>query len=61
MLHVSLKTNQVAKRLSGAIMDITQHKLAEECIRRGKVYLAEAQRLSRTGSFGWNVAADEIV
>jgi len=45
----------------GAIMDVTQHKLAEECIRRGKVYLAEAQRLSRTGSFGWTVATGELV
>jgi signal transduction histidine kinase len=49
------------EEIVGAIMDITQHKLAEECIRRGKAYLAEAQRLSRTGSFGWNVATGDLV
>src|SRR5258708_10816933 len=27
--------------------------------RRGRAYLAQAQRLSRTGSFGWNVSTDE--
>jgi PAS domain S-box-containing protein len=39
----------------GAIMDITEHKLAEEAIRRSEAYLAEAQRLSHTGSWVWNV------
>ena len=48
------------EELVGAIMDITPHKLAEEAIRRSEAYLAEAQRLSRTGSFGWNVATGEV-
>ena len=30
-------------------------------LRRTDTYLAEAQRLSRTGSFGWHVASGEIV
>jgi PAS domain S-box-containing protein len=29
-------------------------KLAEETLRRSEAYLAEAQRLSHTGSWGWN-------
>ena len=33
---------------------------AEEALRRSEAYLAEAQRLSHTGSFGWNVASGEI-
>jgi DNA-binding NtrC family response regulator len=33
---------------------------AEHALRRSEAYLAEAQRLSRTGSFGWNVASGEI-
>jgi signal transduction histidine kinase/ActR/RegA family two-component response regulator len=35
-------------------------KLAEESLRRSETYLAEAQRLSSTGSFGWNVSTGEI-
>jgi PAS domain S-box-containing protein len=45
----------------GAIMDITDSKLAEEMIRRSEAYLAEAQRLSHTGSFGWKPDTGEIV
>src|SRR4029077_1393121 len=41
------------------IMDITERHVAEEAIRRSEAYLAEAQRLSHTGSFGWNVSTDE--
>jgi PAS domain S-box-containing protein len=33
---------------------------AEEALRRSETYLAEAQRLSHTGSFGWNVSSGEI-
>jgi signal transduction histidine kinase len=35
-------------------------KRAEESLRRNETYLAEAQRLSSTGSFGWNVSSGEI-
>jgi PAS domain S-box-containing protein len=35
-------------------------KGAEESLRQNEAYLAEAQRLSRTGSFGWNVSSGEI-
>src|SRR5258708_22956789 len=45
----------------GAIMDITERKLAEEAILRSEAYLAEAQRLSHTGSFGWKPDTGEIV
>jgi PAS domain S-box-containing protein len=45
----------------GAIMDITERKVADEAIRRSEAYLAEAQRLSHTGSFGWKPDNGEIV
>ena len=41
-------------------VDITDRKRAETALRRSEAYLAEAQRLSRTGSFGWNVARGDI-
>ena len=37
-----------------------ERKKAEEALRRSEMYLAEAQRLSHTGSFGWNVLSGEI-
>jgi len=37
-----------------------ERKRAEESLRHSETYLAEAQRLSRTGSFGWNVSSGEI-
>jgi PAS domain S-box-containing protein len=40
--------------------DRTQRKRAEEALRRSEMYLAEAQRLSHTGSFGWDVLTGEI-
>ena len=37
-----------------------RRKRAEAALRRSEAYLAEAQRLSHTGSFGWNVLTGEI-
>jgi signal transduction histidine kinase len=37
-----------------------ERKRAEESLRRSETYLTEAQRLSGTGSFGWNVSSGEI-
>jgi PAS domain S-box-containing protein len=34
---------------------------AEGALRRSETYLAEAQQLSQTGSFGWKVASGDIV
>ncbi|WNC94796.1 ATP-binding protein [Paraburkholderia sp. FT54] len=34
---------------------------AESALRRSEAYLAEAQRLSHTGSFGWRIASGNIV
>jgi PAS domain S-box-containing protein len=41
--------------------DITARKRAEDSLRRSQAaYLAEAQKLSLTGSFGWNVSSGEL-
>jgi signal transduction histidine kinase/DNA-binding response OmpR family regulator len=37
-----------------------ERKKAEEALRRSETYLAEAQRLSQTGSFGWDPSSGEI-
>jgi PAS domain S-box-containing protein len=42
------------------ILDLNDQKRAEEALRRSENYLAEAQGLSHTGSFGWNVSSGGI-
>ena len=42
-------------------MDVTEHELLTQELRRREAYLAEAQRLSHTGSFGWKPDTGEIV
>jgi PAS domain S-box-containing protein len=37
-----------------------ERKKAKEALRQSEAYLAEAQHLSHTGSFGWNVLSGEI-
>jgi len=42
-------------------MDVTDHEQLAQELQRQQAYLAEAQRLSHTGSFGWTVQTGEIV
>jgi PAS domain S-box-containing protein len=44
----------------GSSIDITERKLAERTLRESEAYLAEAQRLSQTGSWAWNASTREI-
>jgi PAS domain S-box-containing protein len=43
-----------------ACENVTQRKEAENALRQSEAYLAQAQELSHTGSFGWNVGTGEI-
>jgi PAS domain S-box-containing protein len=47
-------------RIVGFTGEITPRKLIEEELRRSETYLAEAQRLSQTGSFGWSPTSGEL-
>jgi PAS domain S-box-containing protein len=38
----------------GSVMDVTERKRVEEALRRSESYLAEAQRLTHTGSWAFN-------
>src|ERR1700738_2865822 len=64
-------TDYVLKTLLSRIVPSVQRALREArermelsraavALRRSEAYLAEAQRLSRTGSFGWNLSSGEI-
>jgi PAS domain S-box-containing protein len=45
---------------TGYLRDITKRKQSEEKLARSAAFLAEAQRVSSTGSFSWRVASNEI-
>ena len=45
----------------GTVMDVTERKRAEEVLRRSEAYLAEAQRLTHTGSWAWRVPGREAL
>jgi PAS domain S-box-containing protein len=51
-----------ALRLSGDELQalIKEQKRIEDALLHSEMYLTEAQRLSRTGSFGWNASTGEI-
>jgi len=44
----------------GTNTDIHDRKLAEEKVMRSEAFLAEAQRLTRVGSFSWRVSSSEF-
>jgi PAS domain S-box-containing protein len=43
------------------IRDISERKRAEEALRSSEAFLAEAQRLSHTGSWHWDIGAGKVV
>src|SRR5438876_1054767 len=45
----------------GTAIDITERKRAEETLRQSEAYLAEAQRLSQTGSWAWSPNPDKDI
>jgi PAS domain S-box-containing protein len=53
--------NQSLKKYVGTAIDVTEHEILTQELRRREAYLAEAQRLSHTGSFGWKPDTGEIV
>jgi PAS domain S-box-containing protein len=52
--------NGERRTFTGFIRDISVRKRAEAALQKSESYLAEAQKLSRTGSFGWNTSTGEI-
>ena len=49
-----------ACQMFGTVQDITDRRRAEQRLRESEAYLAEAQRLSQTGSWAWNPTTGDI-
>jgi PAS domain S-box-containing protein len=47
-------------QMFGTVQDITDRKRAEEAMRLSEAFLAEGQRLSHTGSWGWNASTGKL-
>src|SRR6266853_5804844 len=52
--------NGILKSIVGTAMDITEQEELTQELRRREAYLAEAQRLSHTGSFGCKLSKGEL-
>src|SRR6202521_4010253 len=55
------RTSQLTSVNSELTKEVLQRQRAEEALLRSETYLAEAQRVSHTGSFGWSVSSGHIV
>ncbi len=54
--HPVLDASSLLVQFVGTTTDVTERKRAEQALRRSEAYLAEAQRLTHTGSWVWEVA-----
>src|SRR5947199_850079 len=56
VLGLALLTSWVDRRFAAQTLELQEEKL-----QQSEAYLAETQRLSHTGSFGWKPSTDEII
>jgi PAS domain S-box-containing protein len=54
-------SDDAASRRIGVGIDVTENENLTQELRRREAHLAEAQRLSQTGSFGWKPNGEEFV
>jgi PAS domain S-box-containing protein len=53
-------SDKVPSKRMGVGIDVTEHEVLTQELRRREAYWAEAERLSHTGSFGWKPGSGEI-
>jgi PAS domain S-box-containing protein len=58
--HPAKDSSGEITEIIGTVMDVTEHEVLTQELRRREAYLAEAQRLSHTGSFGWKPDTGEV-
>jgi len=54
-------TERVPRFIMVLSEDVTERKRAEQALRRSEAYLAEAQRLAKTGSWAYSPAAEKCI
>src|SRR5258708_1314969 len=55
------KDQKLIQRFTHLASIAIERTQGEEALRRSEAYLAEAQKLSHTGSFGWNVSTGDLI
>jgi PAS domain S-box-containing protein len=55
-VRVAQRTAELSRANDDLSLEIAERKRAEEKLRQSEAYLAEAQRLTHTGSWAWDVA-----
>ncbi|GAA4087906.1 hypothetical protein GCM10022392_06330 [Mucilaginibacter panaciglaebae] len=62
-----LNDDGIIKRIAGVIQDITDIKLSEKAIRKGRTELIEAQTIAKIGNWNWHIPnktfsySDEVI
>jgi PAS domain S-box-containing protein len=59
--HPIMDDSGQVREVIGTVMDVTERKRAEDSLRRSESHLAEAQRLTHTGSWNWRLADRKTV
>ena len=59
--RVAERTSELTALNTELTKEVLQRQRAEKALLRSESYLAEAQRASHTGSFGWSVSSGDIV
>jgi PAS domain S-box-containing protein len=59
--HPVLSTYGNLVEFVGTVMDVTEHVRLSQELRRREAFLTEAQRVSHTGSFGWNPDSGDVI
>jgi len=57
---VAQRTAELAAANEVLRKEVAERRRAEDALKRSEAFLAEGQRLSRTGSFSWRVETDEF-